>query len=96
MADADGRAPDHVRDWQRLVARAVALGVCGGDWERVLDLTPDRLFAVIRARSSINAETQRAILHAVHAAMAPLSQGVEGGGRIYAALDKQLSQASEF
>ena len=57
-------------------------------------MQPARLLAVIRARSAINAETQRAILHAVHAAVAPLSQGVTDGGRIYKSLENQLTQAA--
>lgn len=58
-------------------------------------MQPRRLLAVVRARSALNAEMQRAILHAVHAAVAPLSQGVVDGGRIYKALDSQLTNAED-
>lgn len=58
-------------------------------------MQPRRLLAVIRAHRAISAELQHAVLHAVHAAVAPLSQGVSGGGQIYKSLETQLIKQSE-
>lgn len=52
--------------WFKLIGRACALGVCGGDWERVIDLTPERFFAVLAEHRKLRAEDRLAALVAIN------------------------------
>jgi len=54
QTDSECRAAANWRAWEFLVADACACGVCGGDWERVLNLTPARLSAILTANTRIS------------------------------------------
>lgn len=70
------------RPWHALIARACTLGICGGDYERNLDLAPARLFAILRAAERVEIERQLA-------AMASTNRGMVGGSD-YDTLQREL------
>jgi len=73
------------RSYERLVARACVLGICGGDWERVIDLTPERLFAVLDEAKKQRAEDRLATLAAVNRGFA----GGDGYKKLARSLGRQ-------
>src|SRR5690606_31661328 len=67
---SDGKRALTWTDLEQLVARACALGVCGGEWERVIQLTPGRLFAILAERDRARAQWRRDLTQAVRLGMA--------------------------
>lgn len=71
--------------WRWLLERACALGLAGGDWERLLDQPPDRLHGIIRA-------ADREFIHASLARLADVNAGLAGGSAYASRRSTLLSQ----
>ena len=76
------------------IARACALGIEGGSWERILDLTPSRLEAILSAYEVIRAENTLSGLQATYNGAAPLvsEKGTSAYNRTSASLIKIIDE----